>query len=156
VHPANPYADLRALLDSTRRLDPEEVAELQLEQGYADRALAIYEALLASEPSNAGYRRRRDWLARLATVRQRPVRCVSASSPPPPAELPRDPVDATLRGVRPVAPSPPVPASEPPGATLRGLSPAPRRRRSTARGHAGPAPTARATTVRRLAIVGVR
>jgi hypothetical protein len=143
VRPANPYADLRALLDSTRRLDPEEVAELHLEQGYADRALAIYESLLAREPANPAYRRRRDWLAKLASVRQRPVRCVSASTPPPAAGTARAP------GAPP--PTPPRRPSTPSvDATLRGLPP-PRRRTPTARGPGGAAPAA----VRRLAIVGV-
>ncbi len=66
---ANPYAELAALLDTTRQLTPEEMAELQLEQGYVDRALRIYEELSAREPANASYATKRAWLARMASVR---------------------------------------------------------------------------------------
>ncbi len=61
----NLYADLSALLDATRKLTDEEMAELQLELGYTDRALLIYERLLRAEPKNLFYRRRCEWLARL-------------------------------------------------------------------------------------------
>jgi hypothetical protein len=67
----NPYADLRALLDATRQLDPEEMAELQLEQGYIDRALAIYEELVHKEPDNPSYETRRAWLARMLVATER-------------------------------------------------------------------------------------
>lgn len=94
VRPANPYAELSALLDTTRQLDPEEMAELHLEQGFVDRALAIYEDLVRQHPDRFHYRRRRDWLARLAGVAAR-------------ATL--GGVDSTMRGVRAptAAPSPP-------------------------------------------------
>ena len=58
----NPYADLSALLDTTRKLADEEMAELQLELGYTERALFIYERLLRSEPRNEFFRRRCEWL----------------------------------------------------------------------------------------------
>lgn len=134
---ANPYADLRALVDCTRELDPEEVAELQLEQGYADRALAIYEGLLAKAPDNVHYRRRRDWLARMATVRQRPVRLVAVGEAPP------EPAPAVAPPLRRVSPD----------VTLRGVV-APRSRVETRRGPQA-APTDAAAGVRRLSIVGV-
>lgn len=95
---ANPYADLRALLDATRQLTPEEMAELHLEQGYVDRALRIYDELTAREPSNASYATRRAWLARMAAVR--PLRCVPAQGEA--REEPR-PVERTLEGVGPSA-----------------------------------------------------
>lgn len=57
--------ELRALLDVTRRLAPEEIAELQLEQGYFDHALRIYDELARRDPSNASYATRRAWLARM-------------------------------------------------------------------------------------------
>lgn len=75
----NPYRDLRALLDVTRPLAPEEMAELQLEQGYVERALRIYDELAARDPSNATYATRRAWLARMVSVASVPV----ASSDPP-------------------------------------------------------------------------
>ena len=64
--PVNPYAELRALLDTTRQLAPEEMAELQLEQGHVDQARRIYEELSAKDPSNRTYAMRREWLARMA------------------------------------------------------------------------------------------
>lgn len=62
----NPYADLPALLDATRKLSDEEMAELQLELGYTERSLLIYEQLLRGEPRNAFFRWRCEWLARLS------------------------------------------------------------------------------------------
>ena len=61
----NPYADLGALLDTTRKLSDEEMAELQLELGYVRRALLIYERLLLGDPKNGFFRARCEWLARL-------------------------------------------------------------------------------------------
>ena len=106
-HPPNPYAHLSALLDTTRPLSPEELAELQLEQGYVERALAAYEQLAVIHPADPHYRRRRDWLRRLGAVAVRPMREVS--------------VDHTLRGMRspaaladePEPQAPEEPASEP-------------------------------------------
>ena len=46
----NPYKDLRSLLDCTRQLSPEEVAELHLEQGFVERARAIYQDLVRRAP----------------------------------------------------------------------------------------------------------
>lgn len=92
----NPYAGLRALLEATRELSLEELAELQLELGYVDRALAIYERLLLAEPKNLAYRGRCEWLARLSMAQARRRRAVPAreapghttqpghASPPPP------------------------------------------------------------------------
>ena len=70
----NPYADLSALLETTRKLTDEEMAELQLELGYARRALLIYERLLLADPRNAFYRRRCEWLARLLMASEPTVR----------------------------------------------------------------------------------
>jgi thioredoxin-like negative regulator of GroEL len=61
----------RSLLDTTRELAPEEMAELQLEQGYVERALAIYDELVQQHPKNAAYAMRREWLARLAQPKPR-------------------------------------------------------------------------------------
>lgn len=95
---ANPYADLRSLLDSTRQITPEELAELHLEQGFVDRALRIYEELARAHPTNGTYATRRAWLARMSAAR--PVRPVPASEPPR---------DRTLRGLpSPVAAEPSV------------------------------------------------
>lgn len=58
-----------ALVDTTRQLTPEEMAELHLEQGYVDRALRIYEELSAREPANSSYATKREWLARMAAIR---------------------------------------------------------------------------------------
>jgi hypothetical protein len=58
--------DLRALLEVTRPITPEEMAELQLEQGYVDRALSIYDELTEREPGNASYATKRAWLERMA------------------------------------------------------------------------------------------
>ena len=80
---ANPYASLQALLDTTRELDPQEMAELQLELGYVERALRIYEELLLSDPRNGHYRRRCEWLARLATASPRKIRSVGRARPTP-------------------------------------------------------------------------
>ncbi|MBX3271310.1 MAG: hypothetical protein KF729_13680 [Sandaracinaceae bacterium] len=78
-------ADSRAALEVTRPLSAEEMAELQLEQGYVERALAIFEALLAEDPENAFYRGRCAWLGRLATartsLRPRPRGPVASRSP---------------------------------------------------------------------------
>ncbi len=74
----NPYVGLRALLDATRELSLEELAELQLELGYVDRALAIYERLLLAEPKNLAYRGRCEWLARLSMAQARLRRAVPA------------------------------------------------------------------------------
>lgn len=117
---ANPYADLRALLDATRQLTPEEMAELQLEQGYVDRALRIYDELTRREPGNASYATRRAWLARMASVR--PVRAVGPSGPGP-SSAPGSGCSETLHVVR--ASSAPDVEPEPgaPEATLRGLGP---------------------------------
>lgn len=96
----NPYADLRALLDVTRQLTPEEMAELQLEQGYVDRALSIYDELTRRDPHNTSYATRRAWLARMAAVR--PVRRIGERE----GEVPLDSAEprerrATLNGVGP-------------------------------------------------------
>jgi len=83
VHPRDfrsPYADLGALLDTTRELTPEEMAELQLEQGFVEAALHIFEALLREDPANGYYRRRCEWLARLSWAKPRPVRAVGDGS----------------------------------------------------------------------------
>lgn len=114
----NPYGKLRSLLDTTRQLDPEEMAELQLEQGYIERAAAIYERLAREHPANENYRRRREWLRRLTSVAKRPIRFAGPPSQRG-AERPKDPdagrpsearrakrvaiasVDSTLRGVLP-------------------------------------------------------
>lgn len=82
----DPHAEPGSLLDVTRRLTPEEMAELQLEQGYVDRALHIYEELVAREPSNAGYATRRAWLARMAAVRsvEAAARTLDGVGPPAP------------------------------------------------------------------------
>jgi len=106
VHPRDmrsPYADLGALLDSTRELTPEEMAELQLEQGFVEAALSIYEALLLEEPANAYYRRRCEWLARLSWAKPRPVRAVGE---PPRRAVPR-PRTSTRPGPQGSAPPPP-------------------------------------------------
>jgi hypothetical protein len=108
VRVANPYADLRALLDTTRKLDPEEEAELHLEQGFVDRALHIYEWLTEREPNNAVYAMRREWLARM--VRSRPIRAVGTVQTCEPEEAS---VDTTLRGV-PAVPRIPEPSSTEP------------------------------------------
>lgn len=84
--PSNPYAQLASLLDTTRALDPEEMAELHLEQGYVDRALEIYERLATENPRTFHYRQRRDWLRRLERPSAKARRRVS--------------VDTTLRGMR--------------------------------------------------------
>lgn len=79
MHPRDlrsPYADLGALLDTTRELTPEEMAELQLEQGFVEAALTIFEGLLREDPTNGFYRRRCEWLARLSWAKPRPVRAV--------------------------------------------------------------------------------
>jgi hypothetical protein len=105
VSVANPYADLRALLDATRQLTPEEMAELQLEQGYVDRALRIYDELTRREPSNASYATRRAWLARMAAVR--PARTIAAgvaqARPDEVADPPAEPREhrETLHGLGP-------------------------------------------------------
>lgn len=70
--------DLRALLEVTRPITPEEMAELQLEQGYADRALSIYDELAEREPTNTAYATRRAWLARIVARSPAPRR-----TPPP-------------------------------------------------------------------------
>jgi len=97
-----------AQLEATRTIDPEEMAELQLELGYPDRALAIYEELLRSDRHNAHYARRRAWLSGLTSVRQRRIRRVGTPAPgapwtkPPPRELPSGPArphEPTLRGL---------------------------------------------------------
>jgi len=65
------------LLDTTRRLSGEEMAELQLELGETRRALEIYEGLLLERPRDAFYRRRCEWLARVvlaSRTRCRPPR----------------------------------------------------------------------------------
>ncbi|MGE0790812.1 MAG: hypothetical protein AB7S26_34375 [Sandaracinaceae bacterium] len=101
----NPYARIGSLLDATRALDPEEMAELHIEQGLPDRAAAIYERLCRESPDNETYRRRLEWLRRLDSVKPIPIRPVS--SPPPPPAPSRPPgarafvesVDHTLRGV---------------------------------------------------------
>lgn len=59
------YSQLRASPEITRRITPEELAELHLEQGYVERALHIYEELVEREPANATYAMRRAWLARM-------------------------------------------------------------------------------------------
>jgi hypothetical protein len=64
-----PVDFLPGLLDTTRQLTPEEMAELHLEQGYVDRALRIYEELSAQEPANTSYTTKREWLARMAAIR---------------------------------------------------------------------------------------
>lgn len=92
---ANPYEDLSSLLDSTRQLSPEEVAELHLEQGFIERARAIYQDLVRQSPDNADYRRRLDWLARLASVERQKVIAVRGSKRLRQVRS----VDATLRGV---------------------------------------------------------
>lgn len=76
THPQvrNPYSDLKSLLDVTRQLDPEEMAELHLEQGFIDRALAIYEELLAKDPHNASYETKRAWLVRMQATSERKSR----------------------------------------------------------------------------------
>ena len=78
------YRDRRRLNETTRALEPEEMAELQVEQGYLGRALSIYEELLEREPANVLYQRRCTWLRRLNVASQRPA--------------PRDPRGETLRG----------------------------------------------------------
>lgn len=82
VRTVNPYRDLRALLDVTRPLAPEEMAELQLEQGYVERALRIYDELAARDPANASYATRRAWLARMVPV--------AAPDPPTGGALPSE------------------------------------------------------------------
>ncbi len=129
----NPYLHLRSLLDTTRHLDAEEMAELQLEQGYVERAAAIYDRLAREQPGNRRYAQRREWLRRLVAVQPPPRR---ATAPPPrpagapgPTSPPSASVDTTLRGLR--APGrgaledalrPTVPAPEPtlPGPALCG------------------------------------
>lgn len=74
------HADRRALLDSTRQITPEELAELQLEQGYVERALRIYEELARQHPDNATYATRRAWLARMSAAR--PARPEARAVPP--------------------------------------------------------------------------
>lgn len=96
---ANPYADLRALLDATRQLTPEEMAELHLEQGYVDRALRIYDELTRREPGNASYATRRAWLARMASVRS--VRAIGPRERETEPEA--RPRRATLSGIGPLA-----------------------------------------------------
>jgi hypothetical protein len=110
VRPASPYAELRALLETTRRLDPVEMAELHLEQGHFDRALRIYDELLANDPSNDEFARRRAWLERMSSVRARPTRTAGAAHERPAAHVLRS--ERTLRGIRsPVAPQEPSEAS---------------------------------------------
>jgi hypothetical protein len=55
--------------DPTRPLPLEELAELQLEQGYADRALRIYENLAARSDHPETYTNRLETLRRMVTVR---------------------------------------------------------------------------------------
>lgn len=74
--------DLRALLEITRPITPEELAELQLEQGYADRALSIYDELAEREPANTAYATRRAWLARIVARSSTPRRSPPASVGP--------------------------------------------------------------------------
>lgn len=117
VRLANPYAELRALVDTTRRLDPVEVAELQLEQGYVERALRIYDELHANDPSNAEFARRRAWLQRMSSVQARPTRTAGVrveAAPRPERALPeRTLPERTLRGIRsPVAPPEPSEAED--------------------------------------------
>ncbi len=100
----NPYASLGALLETTRELSPEELAELQLELGYVDRALAIYERLLLADPKNASLRGRCEWLARLAMARAKETRRVG----PPPA--PEGPPPRSRSTTWPGLPSEPPPA----------------------------------------------
>lgn len=96
-----------AQLEATRTIDPEEMAELQLELGYPDRALAIYEELLRRDRHNARFARRRAWLAGLTSVRRRTIRRVGTPVPetadvkPPRGEPPSSPArphEPTLRG----------------------------------------------------------
>ena len=98
----NPYASLQALLDTTRELDPQEMAELQLELGYVERALAIFEQLLLDEPKNPYYRRRCEWLARLNTATPRTIRSVGAGRPPQ-TPKPRRRRSTTRPGLHPVS-----------------------------------------------------
>ncbi|MEZ4338345.1 MAG: hypothetical protein R3B82_17120 [Sandaracinaceae bacterium] len=109
----NPYASLAALLDATRQLSPEELAELQLELGYVERALTIYEKLLLEDPKNPYLRGRCEWLARLAMARARETRRVGQATP---AASPR-----ARTGTRPGW------ASEPPPPPKRADSIVPRR-----------------------------
>ena len=80
-----PYspAERSALLDATRKLGEEEMAELQLELGYLGRALRIYEGLLLGEPSNPSFRARCEWLARLVLAEQPTVRQQAPPRRPP-------------------------------------------------------------------------
>jgi hypothetical protein len=78
--------DLRALLEVTRPITLEEMAELQLEQGYADRALSIYDELAEREPANAAYATRRAWLARIVARSPGPRRA-RRSAPVPTGSL---------------------------------------------------------------------
>ncbi len=87
----------------TRQLTEEEIAELQLEQGYVDRALQIYEELARRDPSNASYATRRAWLARMAAAQPAPVaREASPAASEPDAPPARPSPEPTLRGVGPV------------------------------------------------------
>jgi hypothetical protein len=96
VSAVHPYAELRALLDTTRQLTPEEMAELHLEQGFVDRALRIYDELAAREPANPSYATRREWLARMAAARPATPAKARARE-----EAPRDRT-RTLMGIGPV------------------------------------------------------
>ncbi len=85
-----PRDDRRVVLDTTRELSPEEMAELQLEQGYLDRALEIYEALLRRDPRNTVYRMRCEWLLRLTKARLRPTSRVGRRARWPSPPCPRE------------------------------------------------------------------
>lgn len=86
---SNPYADLSSLLDQTRQLSPEEQAELLLEQGFPERALHVYEELLARAPGDPSLTRKRDWARRMLAREEKPET----------GTMRKPTADATLRGM---------------------------------------------------------
>jgi len=133
--------DLRALLEVTRPITPEEMAELQLEQGYADRALSIYDELAEREPANTAYATRRAWLARIVARSPGPRRArrsTPASAGPQAAASETGPLQIGPRQTGPLQTGPLQIGEE---RTLNGL---------------GPASEREPALVRRLPIVGVR
>jgi len=129
--------DLRALLEVTRPITPEEMAELQLEQGYADRALSIYDELAERDPGNAAYATRRAWLARIVARSAGPRRARRSTS------ASTGPVQAAVSETGPLQISPRQTGALQTGEdrTLNGL---------------GPTSEEEPALVRRLPIVGVR
>lgn len=151
MRPANPYADLRSLLDVTRQLSPEEMAELHLEQGFVDRALRIYDELVRREPANASYATRRAWLARIASASRRDgERRPTSSSTLDAAPYPAESGGAVRLVVRAVG----TPSSAgPPERTLHGVGPIAAPAGAERAGRIDPAP---ADAVRAVRIVRVR